>query len=300
MDGARSSRWLSSGLFLLGSLLAATSSLGPLGFDAIHYRVSSLMRSQLEGVDATSLLVAAPLCVVLGVLAARRHRAVPALALAPALYTLYMVTETITGPDYAGTHGNNERYFPLFICMFVLAAAVTVGAWQLIDPGQRSVNASPRIRVAGGLLVLLGVLLVIGRYLPTLGRVAQGEPASADYLAGPSVFWTVALEDLGIVIPAMITAGLGMWRSAPWVGRLRYAVVGWAALVPLSVAVMAIAMYLDDQPTASLSSIALLSGMAAVFLIPAAICYPPLFTKVPEPTHSAALCWGTARQAHTP
>jgi hypothetical protein len=264
-------------LFALGAELLLTSLLGPLALGVIDYRVSELMGSQLTGVDAVSLGLVAPLSVLIGLLAMGGHPAAPALALAPAGYSLYFVAETVLGPDYLRIPGNNERYFPLFLTTFLLAGAVAVGSWNLIDPAQLSSIPRSRSRVVGGLLISLGGMLILGRYLPGLADAMRTAPSNSDYLAGPTIFWTVALEDLGIVIPAMIMVGLGMWSANPRVSRAGYAVIGWAALVPPTVAAMAVAMYLDDQPSASKAAIGLLSGMAAAFLVPALVCYPPLF-----------------------
>jgi hypothetical protein len=109
-----------------------------------------------------------------------------------------------------------------------------------------------RGRAAGALLVALGGFLVLGRYLPGLADAIRAKPADAGYLAGPGIFWTIALEDLGIVIPAMIAVGIGMWRGSRWAARASFALAGWAALVPVAVASMSAAMYLGHQPSASL------------------------------------------------
>lgn len=268
--------WLSAGMFALAAALATTSLLGPFAFDVIRYRLSGLLRSQLIGADATTLIVVVPLCLIIGMLAVRGHRAAPVLALGPACYTLYLSIETIVGPDYTDRPGNNERYFPLFLATFLLAGAVAICAWRLLDRTRLPALAPRRMRIVGSLLVGYGTLLLIGRYLPVLTRVMQGRSPNSDYLAGPTVFWTVALEDLGVVIPAMIAVGVGMWKARPATLAVCYAVVGWATLVPGSVAAMGLAMWLEHQPSASLAGVVLLASMAVLFLVPAGICYPPL------------------------
>lgn len=201
----RRSRWLGGGLFGLAVGLAATALLGPLGAGVIRYRVSSRMLSQLKGVDLVSLVLVAPLCVVIGLLAMRGRRASPALALGPAVYVLYLFAEVIVGPDYLGVAGNSERFFPLFVTMLVVAGAVLVAAWGQIDASELGSTGRRSNRVAGGLFVALGAFLVVGPYLPGLADAMSAKPTSTDYLAGPTIFWTVALEDLGVIIPAMIT-----------------------------------------------------------------------------------------------
>lgn len=275
-------RWLGGGLLALGAGLAATSVLGPLVTGVIKYRVTDLMVSQLKGADAVSLFVVAPGCIALGIAALRGHRMAAPLALGPAAYTVYMAAEVIIGPDYAGIPGNVERFFPLLIGLFAGAGAVAVAAWTMTEPSALPALSVRRARVTGGVLVVAAVLLMVGRYVPALSDVMSDHPASAAYLASPTIFWTIALEDLGIVIPTMFVAGIGTWRRDRWAARARVAVVGWSALVPPAVVTMAIFMYADGQPTASLPDIAVLSALALVMLVPAVLCYEPLVRKAPD------------------
>jgi hypothetical protein len=50
-------------------------------------------------------------------------------------------------------------------------------------------------------------------------------------------------------------------------------IVGWAAFVPLAVVAMAVAMYADGEPDASLSDIVVLAFLAVLLLAPAVLCY---------------------------
>ena len=53
-------------LFTLGALVAATSVLGPLVLDVLHYRTSASGLDQIRGTDLTALALVAPLCVWVG------------------------------------------------------------------------------------------------------------------------------------------------------------------------------------------------------------------------------------------
>jgi hypothetical protein len=145
-----------------------SSVLGPLVTDVIRYRVADLMVSQLKGADAVSLFVVAPACVAAGVTALRGHSLSAPLSLGPAAYTLYMVSEVVIGPDYAGIPGNVERFFPLLLGLFVLAGAVGASAWAMTNEQTVPDLSSRRARLVGGGLVGASVLLVVGRYVPAL------------------------------------------------------------------------------------------------------------------------------------
>jgi len=113
--------------------LALVSVLGPLVLDVIHYRVSETVRDQTVGLDLASLALVAPLTLGVAVLALRRHPAAPALALGPAAYAAYMLAQYVLGPEYLRIPGNNERFFLLFLALFVVAGFVGVCAWNMLD-----------------------------------------------------------------------------------------------------------------------------------------------------------------------
>jgi hypothetical protein len=77
------------------------------------------------------------------------------------------------------------------------------------------------------------------------------------------VFWVVKLMDLGIVVPAALTTGVGLLRGLAWARKTMYALVGWLALLGSAVAAMGITMLVRDDPDAS---VALTSGFAAAAL----------------------------------
>ena len=87
---ARLARREAVGLVAIGVGLVTGAVLGPLVTGAIEYRMSETLRSQTIRLDAVSLFVVAPLCLVAAVLAARGHVAGPALALAIGSYTAHM------------------------------------------------------------------------------------------------------------------------------------------------------------------------------------------------------------------
>jgi hypothetical protein len=138
----RVDRWLGIGSIVLGIGIAATSLLGPLVADLIRYRLAATAVNQQIGADAFALVIVVPLSIVAGVLVLRGHRAGPILVLAPATYGLYIFAEEILAPDYGGLPGNNERCFPLFLGVFLVAGAIGVRALNAIDTGR--LPAAPR------------------------------------------------------------------------------------------------------------------------------------------------------------
>lgn len=246
-------------LIALGVGLVANSLLGPFIADAIQYPFSESVLNQMIGLEAFSLVLVAPLCIFAGVLAVRRHPAAPLVAFGPAAYTTYMFLQYVVGPEY--------RYYPgvlpLHLALFVLGTGIAVAAWtsahrELLP---RMTRRSDR---RYGVLLLVLAAFIVSRYLPALFAALRGDPLTAEFRDDVSMYWTIFLLDLGIVVPATIAAAVALIRGTDWAGKALYAVFGWFALVPPSVAAMSIVMVANDDPNAS-------AGQAIVFTIVAVV-----------------------------
>ena len=108
----RANRLLSAGLFTLAALIVGYAVLGPLILNVIHFRTSVSGLNQVRGGDLAALVVVVPVCVGVGVLAWRGHRAAPVLALAPEFFAMYTYSQLILGNEYLRLPGNVERFFP--------------------------------------------------------------------------------------------------------------------------------------------------------------------------------------------
>ncbi|MGH2946465.1 MAG: hypothetical protein ACRDPC_09450 [Solirubrobacteraceae bacterium] len=274
----RSERWLGSALIVLGACIAALSLLGPLLTGVIDYRVSHIHQSQLLGLDAVSLVIVAPLAILAGVLALRRRPEWPLLAIGPALYVIYMVPQYVLGPDYLGRSGNNERFFPLFLVLFVIAAVAAVAAWNAIDL-DRLPTSSRAERLVASMLLPVAAFVVFSRYVPALSDTMSASPGNEEYLAGPVFLWTIALLDLGVALPATVAACRGLRRGTTWGRKALYAVVSWFALVGVAVGAMAVATYLRDDPASSVASAAMMVVLGLGFAAIAAFLAAPLVRR---------------------
>lgn len=272
---------LGIGSVALGAGVALIAVLGPLLLGVIDYPVSQLMLNQLKGAQAAELVVIAPLGVLAGVMTLRGHRAGPALCLGPAIYAMYMLAEMVVGPEYLRRAGNSQRFFPLLLGVFVLAGIVAVSAWRAIEDRAAPLSRG-RQRLLGRFLLPVGAFLVFSRYIPILMDVMGGRPTLPDYVEGPTIFWTIALEDLGIGLPAIVAACVLLAGARPGAMRLAYAVTGYLALVGASVAGMSIVMFVRDDPASSVTNLIMMTSFAAMFAGLAALVHAPLF-RYPTP-----------------
>ena len=270
-------RTLGLALITFGIGVATAALLGPLVSDVIAYHVIDDVLNQVMGGDAIGLVLVAPTAIAAGVLMIRGHRAGPVVALAPAGYGIYTYTQLALGGEFAVQPGNSERFFLLFLFLFILGAWVFIGASRFVDDTVLP-EPSGRVRTtAVTVLFLVAGFLAFGLHAPGLIDVLGGEPFDVDYTQSPTVFWIVKLMDLGIVVPAAIAAAIGLLRGASWAGKVMYAVIGWGALLGSAVAGMAVVMQVNDDPAASTTNTIVFVVFALSFLGLAAWIYRPLF-----------------------
>jgi hypothetical protein len=278
-NAAARSDWLGVGLIGLGLGLALVSLLGPLVLGLIDYRVTETLRNQTVGLDLLSLVLVVPFTIGVAVLALRGHRAAPLLALGPAPYVGYMMVQYVVGPADLQLPGNNESFFLLYLTLFVLAGAVGIRAWSTIDLARLPAIPPRHARRLGRVVLPLVALVVFARYVPALVDASSTHPKAGDYRAGPTFFWTIALLDLGVALPTLIAACVGLLRERAWALKALYAVVGWLALVGPAVAGMALTMYVNDDPNASPGIALLMTTLGLGLVVLAAFLYRPLFAR---------------------
>lgn len=271
----RSSMVLGALLALLAAGIAAAGLLGPLVAGTLAYRTSDTTLNQIIGGDLAGLVVVAPTALAAAVLVLRGHRAGPVLALAPALWAVYMYLQLIVGQEYLQLPGNNERFFPLLLALFVLGEVIAVLAWRTIDTTVLPA-ASPRLeRSAGIVLLVLAAFLVVGLHLPTLLDALRDEPSALEYTSSPTAFWIVKVMDLGIIVPAAAAIGVGLWRHAPWARKPALALFGTYALLSAAVAGMAVVMFVNDDPDGTLANVVAFTGfMVAIGALTVSLLRP--------------------------
>ena len=275
MDPGRTTgaRWsgFPAGLLVLAGCLLANSVLGPLGAGALDYPISASMENQLRGLELVTVLLVVPWLVVTAVLARRGHPAAPLLAIGPAGYAAYMFVQYVLGPEY----GVYSWAVLFHLGIASLAGGLVLVAWQRAA-GQPVPDLAPAQRRRRALLLLALAGFVLVRYLPVFAGAAGGTPIADEFRDARTFFWSIVLLDLGVVVPATVAAAVALLRGTPAGDRAAYAVLGWFALVPPSVAAMAVVMLVRDDPYASLGTALLLGVASVVFAAVALAAFRPL------------------------
>jgi hypothetical protein len=260
-------------LILMAIGLVFNALLGPAFGNLMHYPFSATMRSQTIGLELFSLLVLAPLVFWIGLRAWRGHQAAAPLSIGPAAFGVYMYTQYVIGPGYSS-------YPPqvlLHLAMFVLSGAILCLAWVQMH---WLAPLAPRAgRLWSAVLAFL-VIFIILRYLdPLVKMVLGGGQMGPEFVADIAMYWTIFFLDLGIIVPLTMATAVGLLQGMPWASRALYAVIGWFALVPPAVALMAIVMLWNNDPFADVVTVLILVASALVFGWLAYQLYRPLLRR---------------------
>ena len=247
----RTNRLLGAGLFALGALVIVYAVLGPLVLDVIHFRTTASGLNQIRGGDLAALVVVVPVCMAVGWLAWQGHPAAPVLALAPAIFAMYMYSQLILGNEFLQLPGNVERFFGLLLAMFLLATVVAVRCWGLARPEELPPSTRRLERGSGILLVVIAAFVVFGMHLPTLVDALRPDDP----------------ENRSVGAPHASRPLLWRWPTVP-------------ECVPLAQAL------LGGDPNASLAQAIGMTGLASAGAVFAYFLYRPLFrpitTAVPD------------------
>ena len=153
--------------------------LGPLVTGAIQWRIHPTILSQLYGLDAVTLLVVAPVAAFAGVCALRGGPRARCWVSRPRRTRSTWSRSTVLGPDYAHLAGNNERWFPLLLALFIFGVVASALAWTSLRAAVA--RGSERVeRLIGQWLLPAVATLVFVRYLPTLADWMSRDPQAKD------------------------------------------------------------------------------------------------------------------------
>lgn len=278
-------RILSSiGVTALGIGMAASAILGPLALKVITFRTSHNIENQFVGSEIVSLGIVAPLAVASGVLWARGHRMGPVLALTSGLYAIYTYTSVVLGQEYGRYPGNVEHYFPLYAGMVALGGLVTWSAWTRV---RNLLVTEPSVgirRTLGWTFTGIGVLIGIA-WAGQIRQIVSSHP-STEYLEGPATFWVIKFLDFGFLIPAAIVIEIGLIRNQPGAIKAAYGFGGFLACLTGSIAAMAVAMEVRNDPSAAPALIAILFPISVAL---AAGTIQLIRTTQPREAHSSNL-----------
>ncbi len=249
--GSRAAYVLSS-VVAIASLVAAVAGLT---IKDLYQDGSSWATAALRGGDLVTLAVAVPILIVAMVLANRgsaRARLVWIGALAYTVYNFAFYVFGATFNDMFLVHvvAFSSSIFALIIAMTDLDASAIADRYRAAAP----------TRAVAGLLVLVGVVFAVlwsafSISYAVSGRISLG----AAPLDG---MHTVFAIDLSLMVPAMVLAGVLLWRRRPWGFVMGAAMSIFGAVYQLNLAAAG-----WFQVDAGVESVRRIDPVGAVFIV---------------------------------
>jgi hypothetical protein len=258
-------------LLLLAAALLVNSLIGPLALDLVDYPITDTLQNQLIGLEVVTVALVVPWCAYAGIRALRGEPGSALLAFGPVAYTVYMFVQYVLGPEYG-----EYRAVALFhLGLVTLSGGLTLWAWSLSRTTILPARSQRTERVYGA--VMVGLAMFVGlRYAGAVAGSFSSTRIPQEFADARTFYWSIYLLDLGVVVPATVVGAVALLRGRQLGHRALYAVTGWFALVPPSVAAMAVVMLVDDDPNASVATVVTLTVASLVFGAFAVLVYRPL------------------------
>ena len=214
--------FMASGILAIYSclVLMLIAVLGPLGLSIIPYRTSAYMLLHVIAQDMVNACLAAPLCLVSGILLLKRKPAAAKWLIVPGLYILYTGLAYGIGNEWSnyqyGTTGSSPgQYAWLFLSLITGGLYLSAAGLQLLKQQTVPVFTGKQRWI----LILpsaVCLLLFTGLWIADINRVVtRGEALlAAGYAENPTAFWLIKYLDLGIILPSGFFA-LGLFAVKP-------------------------------------------------------------------------------------
>jgi hypothetical protein len=207
----------------LAALMATQSLIGLAAPD--QYRDVEWIKATWFGNDWLTLVVAMPLLLTSSVIA-QRGSARAFLVWAGAVgYGVYNYAFYLLGAAL-------NVLFPLYVAAVVLAAVILIVTLGRFDPASIALKVPPVVPMplVGGSLLTIGLSLALVWTAMWAAYVFAGRPTPVD----PDVFRLVAALDLSLMVPALVSGGVLLWRRRPW-GVVLAAIAGVQGTLYLAV-----------------------------------------------------------------
>jgi hypothetical protein len=191
--------------FTLAALMISQSLTGLMGPQ--YYRDVEWIKATWFGNDWLTLVVAVPL-LLMSTVGAQRGSARAFLVWAGAIgYGVYNYAFYLLGAAL-------NVFFPLYVAALVLAAVILIITLGQVDASSVALKAPPivPVRLVGGAFVMIGVGLAAVWTAMWAAYVFAGRPTPVD----PDAFRLVAALDLSLMVPALVSGGVLLWRRRPW------------------------------------------------------------------------------------
>lgn len=189
----------------LAVLMTAQSLMGLLVPE--QYRDVDWIKATWYGNDWLTLIMGVPLLLMSSIRAERGSSRAFLLWIGAVGYAIYNYAFYLLGAAL-------NAFFPLYVICVVLATVVLILTLATHDATAVTLSARPAapLPLIGGSFVIIGLGLAVVWIGMWAAHVFAGRPTPLD----PEAFRLVASLDLSIMVPALVSGGVLLWRRRPW------------------------------------------------------------------------------------
>jgi hypothetical protein len=189
----------------LAALMMAQSLAGAMAPE--QYRDVEWIKATWYGNDWLTLIVAVPLLLTSGGVAGRGSSRAFLLWAGAVGYAVYNYAFYLLGAAL-------NVFFPIYVVCVVLAAVMLILTLGKLDAATMTLSARPPapLPLIGASFVVIGLGLAVVWTAMWAAHVFAGRPTPVD----PEAFRLVAALDLSMMVPALVSGGVLLWRRRPW------------------------------------------------------------------------------------
>jgi hypothetical protein len=236
----------------LAGLMTAQALMGVTASD--QYRDVEWIKATWLGNDWLTLVIAVPLLLISGAGARRGSSRAFLLWAGGVGYAVYNYAFYLLGAAL-------NVFFPLYVVSVVLAAVLLVLSLGRLDASSIALCARPAAPppLIAGSFVVIGIGLAAVWTAVWAAYVFAGHPTPVD----PDAFRLVAALDLSLMVPALVSGGVLLWRRQPW-GLVLAAIAGVQASLYLLVLSLNSVIAIQRGLAAGLGELVIWAPLAAV------------------------------------
>ncbi len=197
-------------LSVLVAALAAAASAGGLFIHGLYRRDTVWASSQLRGNDLVTLAVAAPLLLGALILAARGSARARLVRLGALAYMAYNYAFYLFGAAF-------NEFFLAYVAVFALSLGALILGFAAVDAPAfaRLFRERTPVRWVAGYMVFVAAFLGVNWGARAIGSLVTGR-VPQDILNSGLPTAIVYAIDLSLLVPALASVGVLLWKRRPW------------------------------------------------------------------------------------
>ncbi|HOV12833.1 MAG TPA: hypothetical protein PK771_00960 [Spirochaetota bacterium] len=237
---------------------------GPLVLNHIHYKTSISAIYQIQGQDLVNIFLITPILLIGGISLFLKKDFSRYLIIFTPLYLIYYVLSYTIGLEWSSSIyiGNSENYS--FHFLLILVSAVITLLYSLsIFPKSFQNSFKKKWLIVYSVLFVFFILIFTSMWFKDIINVIK-TGTTLGYKEAPTGFWTIRFFDIGFTIPLGLISVYLLWTKPNETYSVQFLFYGFFITMLTAVNSMGIIMYLNNDPSFSIGSMAIFIILALI------------------------------------